>query len=732
MGSSARTSEHPDSLRSDGPIRTSDPRRTSALWGDFEIRFDQELGRGGMGIVYRARQLSLDRPVAVKVLDPRNESEPEVLEAFLEKFRSEARALARLRDARIVQVIQAGHSDGRFWFAMELVEGETVDSRLSRDGAFAEPDARRVAADVARALDCAARSGIIHRDVKPGNIFLTPDGGVKVADWGLAKSAGEAPGKLTELHQLACTPSYAAPEQTLEQSPDFRADIYSLGCVLYEMLCECPPFECESPLELLFKHAHEPAPSPRTLNPSVSPELESIVLRCLAKNPADRFPSYADLIRELETPPAAQDPRVPRRFPLRNLVWVAAAAALSLASVALTLAFVDRSDIPAPAPDERPPQETIPAAQPEPSPAAEFIEPRHSIARSPDPSSPPPPFLPLPSDRSARWGPSSEQSTVHLFSTHAPTPEERSLLEPLLELSRAALSGRADDALRLIEGFPSSPWLDLFLEAERDRLRAGTASPDPARLLLPQLDLFPPHERVGLVDRAIEECLLAAGSGDFAPLLEFPETEESPLLRTRFELLRSETRAARLLRDGDLAELLSGDLSLRATRHAAADILRAFQAALRDERVGPMAFLEWVREGDVRFDHKTRRILLTASSWLMLPLADAVQGYEVRFRCLGEVATLRIAFSPRGWLDAGSRELAFSGRAKDSRRAELSPTEEPRILRLVPAFGRILVFVEDHLQWSLPLRDYPLEEGLKLGAVRLGVSIESVRVKDRN
>src|SRR5262245_51696639 len=136
---------------------------TPAVWGDFEVRFDRLLGRGGMGSVYEARQISLDRTVAVKVLDTDRAPSEELAEGFLEKFQHEARALAKLNDPRIVTILQSGRADGKCWYAMELVEGRTVDQAISDDGGFEPREAARIAAEVARALAVALAQGIIHR-----------------------------------------------------------------------------------------------------------------------------------------------------------------------------------------------------------------------------------------------------------------------------------------------------------------------------------------------------------------------------------------------------------------------------------------------------------------------------------------------------------------------------------------------------------------------------------------
>ena len=309
-----------------------------AQWGDYEVHFDDLLGRGGMGSVYRARQRSLGRWVAVKVLDTSNAPDPALKEGFLQKFRMEIAALSRLNDPRIVTILQAGEDDGRLWFAMELIEGRTVEERLGREGAFPEPEARRIAAEAARALDAASRAGIVHRDVKPANIFLLPDGGVKLADFGLARVSELGPTRMTESNAVACTPAYASPEQAEGGATDRRSDLYSLGCVVYEMVTERPPFSGESNLGTLFKHALKSPTLPRVLNPEISEELEALILRCLEKEPEDRYQDYPELIAALEPRrPAAPPPEPPRAW-----LWPAAAAAgLAILAVILTAIFTD-------------------------------------------------------------------------------------------------------------------------------------------------------------------------------------------------------------------------------------------------------------------------------------------------------------------------------------------------------------------------------------------------------
>jgi hypothetical protein len=359
---------------------------TIAVWGDFEVHFDGILGRGGMGSVYRAWQRSVGRWVAVKVLHTPPSVDPDLQKGFLQKFQIEIQALARLNDPRIVTILQAGENDGRLWFAMELMEGETVEKRLTDRGAFDEEDAARIGIEVARALDAALRQKIIHRDVKPANIFLLRDGSVKLADFGLARSAELARTRLTDLHAVACTPEYASPEQADGRVADHRSDLYSLGCVLYEMVTERPPFAGESQMATLVKHASEPPPSMRVLNPQVSADFEAIVRRCLEKDPENRFASYADFIDALLPPtepmiPAARPAPAAVVAPSRDWVWPSAAAAgVTLLAIILLAIFTAEVAVPPPkaeAARARAVDEPLLApAPPRPPPVVEKPEPK--------------------------------------------------------------------------------------------------------------------------------------------------------------------------------------------------------------------------------------------------------------------------------------------------------------------------------------------------------------------
>ena len=260
-------------------------RTTHVLADRYEL--GPVLGQGGMARVHQGVDRQLDRRVAIKVLAPPFDRDDE----FVERFRREARAAAGLSHPNIVAVFDSGSDDGTHFIVTELVEGETLADRL-RDGPMPPADAVAVAVDIARALAAAHALGLIHRDIKPGNVMLLPDGRVKVVDFGIARAAGSD--TLTHTGVVLGSTAYLSPEQAGGQPVDERADLYSLGCVLYEMLTGRVPFRADTPIATMYRHVNEDAPPPSTIAP-VQPELEDVVLRCLEKDPKRRFASAAEL-----------------------------------------------------------------------------------------------------------------------------------------------------------------------------------------------------------------------------------------------------------------------------------------------------------------------------------------------------------------------------------------------------------------------------------------------------
>ncbi|HEX5954959.1 MAG TPA: protein kinase [Solirubrobacterales bacterium] len=271
-------------------------RTTHVLADRYEL--GPVLGQGGMARVHQGIDRQLDRRVAIKVLAPPFDRDDE----FVERFRREARAAAGLSHPNIVAVFDSGSDDGTHFIVTELVEGETLADRL-RDGPMPAADAMAVAVDIARALAAAHALGLIHRDIKPGNVMLLPDGRVKVVDFGIARAAGSD--TLTHTGVVLGSTAYLSPEQAGGQPVDERADLYSLGCVLYEMLTGRVPFRADTPIATMYRHVNEDAPPPSTIAP-VQPELEDVVLRCLEKDPKRRFASAAELEAALLAVPHAR------------------------------------------------------------------------------------------------------------------------------------------------------------------------------------------------------------------------------------------------------------------------------------------------------------------------------------------------------------------------------------------------------------------------------------------
>jgi serine/threonine-protein kinase len=254
------------------------------------------LGQGGMGVVYKARQVALDRPVALKMILAGAYARPEQRA----RFRTEAEAAARLRHPNVVQVYEVGEYEGEPYFAMEYVESGSLAQRLAGPLMPAR-QAAELTAILARAVHAAHEQGIVHRDLKPANVLLAEDGTPKISDFGLARRLDGAPAGPTQSGAILGTPSYAAPEQARGKTHGVgpAADIYALGAILYEMLSGRPPFQGESTLETLEQvRTQEPVP-PSRLRPKVPRDLETICLKCLEKEPGRRYATAEDLADDL-------------------------------------------------------------------------------------------------------------------------------------------------------------------------------------------------------------------------------------------------------------------------------------------------------------------------------------------------------------------------------------------------------------------------------------------------
>ena len=275
--------------------------------GDFEII--EEIGKGGMGRVYRAIQKSLNREVAIKVLSAGLSSNEE----FVERFDLEAKSVAKLIQTNIIQMYSKGVTeDGVHYFAMEYVHGEDLSSKIKHGEKFSEKGAIDIIMQACLGLEEAQKFGIIHRDIKPSNILITNEGVVKVADFGLAKSL-EATMKLTRTDVFMGTVNYTSPEQGMGKPLDHRTDIYSLGIVFYQMLTNKVPFDAETAAAIIYKHVHEKPERPRKINPNISPQAEAAVLKAIAKKPEDRYQNMKEFRVALEALLGGKSPKTPKK-----------------------------------------------------------------------------------------------------------------------------------------------------------------------------------------------------------------------------------------------------------------------------------------------------------------------------------------------------------------------------------------------------------------------------------
>jgi serine/threonine-protein kinase len=273
----------------DGPGRDI----SGVTLGDFQV--ERLLGRGGMGEVYLARQISLQRPVALKVLRPDLLTKP----VYLSRFEAEATAVARLNHPNIVHIYTLGSIEGIRFIAMEYVQGTNLRDYINKKGALEFPLALSIMKQAGVAVGAAGELGLIHRDIKPENLLLTRKGQVKVADFGLCRDLDAGPMNLTQTGLTLGTPLYMSPEQAQGHALDHRSDLYSLGVTFYHTLAGVPPFKADSPLALALKHVKDTPASLAVHRPEIPAELDRLVLKLMAKSPDDRYQSAAEMLRDL-------------------------------------------------------------------------------------------------------------------------------------------------------------------------------------------------------------------------------------------------------------------------------------------------------------------------------------------------------------------------------------------------------------------------------------------------
>jgi len=344
-------------------------------------RIVEQLGRGGMATVFKAYHAALDRYVAIKVLHPAFQEDPN----FLARFQREARIVAKLDHPNIVPIYDFSEHRGHPYLVMRFVEGETLKARLRR-GPLDLNEVRRVMEAVGDALSYAHQQGILHRDIKPSNIILTPEGQIYLTDFGLARMA-EAGESTLSRDVMVGTPQYISPEQAKgETRLDARTDIYSLGVVLYEMLVGRAPFQADTPYAIIHDHIFTPLPLPRSIKPDLPEPLERVLLKALAKEPEDRFHSVEEMVTAFRaalglappealpetvvvSPPTVALPTRPARKKRkkRRWPWVVAgvAAFLCLTVIALGIISEQQQATPQPADEARVLMEEARAAQEE-------------------------------------------------------------------------------------------------------------------------------------------------------------------------------------------------------------------------------------------------------------------------------------------------------------------------------------------------------------------------------
>jgi serine/threonine-protein kinase len=264
-----------------------------------QYRVDDEIGKGGMGVVYRARDRQLDEVVALKVLRPDVMKDDPTL---LERFKTEIKLARRITHRNVLRTHDFGDSDGVPFISMEYLEGVTLKDLIRSKGALPTGVGLRIAKQMCQGLDAAHQQGVVHRDIKPQNMLILPETGeLKIMDFGIARTSTVEPGSsgLTSAGTVMGTPDYMPPEQAQGNPADFRSDIYSLGVVLFEVFSGQLPFGGDTPMAVVLAHIQTPPPQPRSINPRISEPLSDVILRCLSKDPAKRYQRVGEILDAL-------------------------------------------------------------------------------------------------------------------------------------------------------------------------------------------------------------------------------------------------------------------------------------------------------------------------------------------------------------------------------------------------------------------------------------------------
>jgi len=315
------------------PTETVHLHRGEIWGGDFEL--GPLIGKGGMGAVYAGRQISLERAVAIKALRVHLSEDPELIA----RFEQEAKWLARISSPHVIQVHAFGKHRNHHFLVMELIEGEDLGRKLKSGWRPTHAESVALVAQAAHGLSAAGEHGIVHRDIKPGNMLLTLRGVLKVTDFGLARLV-HGSSTISSTGVILGTDAYMSPEQCQGLAVDQRSDIYSLGVVFYELLCGQRPFAGETHMEVFIQHIDRAPRSPRLIDPTIPPEVESVVLTCLAKDPIHRYQSATELLDDLQRVAAHQWPAKRLHVPPRALrFWAALLVILALGLLVLHLGW---------------------------------------------------------------------------------------------------------------------------------------------------------------------------------------------------------------------------------------------------------------------------------------------------------------------------------------------------------------------------------------------------------
>ncbi|MBA3700070.1 MAG: protein kinase [Planctomycetes bacterium] len=430
LSATAATALHVEGSARPAPSATGS--HEGEQWGDFHV--GRLLGRGGMGAVYAGRQVSLDRPVAIKVLIGHLAQN----EDFRKRFLLEARAAARINSPHVVQVYFAGTHGDMDFFAMEYVEGADLSRKLKDGWRPTPPECLGLIIQATRSLVALGEHNIVHRDIKPANYMLTSAGMVKLMDFGLVRFASEAHG-LTQTGTIMGTVNYFSPEQGRGEVCDQRTDLYALGVMFYEMLTGKLPFTGGDATSVIYQHIHTEPKPPKLHNPSVTEPYQSVVLKCLEKDAKDRYQTAKSLLEDLERIHRGEKPLLPGRAPRTATGGVAAsstrkltlAAVVVIAAVILGLALLlrpapatvvvaatDPTATVAPAPAQSPTTLQATIAPPPTIPPATVVPPVVAAVAAPALATPPPATAPTPPPQTKP----AETPVVIAAATPTPTP----------------------------------------------------------------------------------------------------------------------------------------------------------------------------------------------------------------------------------------------------------------------------------------------------------------------